>query len=278
MNSLFYRHRKASPATRPLLPRLAIWTAFVIIGANPIASRLVAQSGDDAASEFKRISQELSVTRLGGGAESGPQMEIALAYLDSIALSALSSSANPNLDEVNRGLMGLVSRMPPVGENYRLVRLGGTPGVYAMVINFGQGGPAAVRIYGGSPGHYALAAKIDRFVQKDFFDSDIELVPVSKTEPLFVTISGRTDDLSTGLFAAWRFDGNQLISLWTSDLLQESSYEADDGGFHLAYCSRVDEDRPSQCLKMSRDLYRFQDGEWKRIETTNLPEAKPTAK
>ena len=49
-------------------------------------------------------------------------------------------------------------------------------------------------------------------------------------------------------------------------------------GFRLAYCSQVDDDHPSQCLKMSRDLYRFQAGEWKRIETADLPLPKPAAK
>jgi hypothetical protein len=146
------------------------------------------------------------------------------------------------------------------------------------VINFGLGGPAAVRVYAGGAGHFVLAARIDHFVQKDFFDSDLELTPVSNSEPVFVTISGRTDDLSTGLFSAWLFDGHRVVALWNSDLLQESNYEADENGFRLAYCSQVDEDHPSQCLKMSRDLYRFQGGEWKRIEAADLPMTGPAAK
>jgi hypothetical protein len=67
------------------------------------------------------------------------------------------------------------------------------------------------------------------------------------------------------------------MALWNSDLLQQSSYDVDKSGFRLAYCSQVDEDRPSQCLKMSRDLYRFQNGEWKRIESSDLPPPKPAA-
>jgi hypothetical protein len=147
-----------------------------------------------------------------------------------------------------------------------------------MVINFGLGGPAAVRLYAGGAGHYALAARIDHFAQKDFFDSDLELVPVSNSEPVFVTVSGRTDDLSTGLFSAWQFDGHRVVALWNSDLLQQSSYEADENGFRLGYCSQVDDDHPSQCLKMSRDLYRFQAGEWKRIETADSLPPVPAAK
>jgi hypothetical protein len=237
-----------------------------------------AQTGSDATSEFKRMAEELSAARLSGGDENEAQMEKALAYLDSIAVSVLNVPASPSLDEANRRLAGLASHTPPVGENYRLVKLGGAPAAYAMVINFGLGGPAAVRLYAGAAGHYALSAKIDHFVQKDFFDSDLELVTVSSSEPVFVTVSGRTDDLSTGMFSAWQFDGHRVVGLWNSDLLQQSSYEAEENGFRLAYCSQVDEDHPSQCLKMSRDLYRFQAGEWKRIETADLPPPKPVAK
>jgi hypothetical protein len=278
MNSIFYRYRRACPASRPVPARLAIFVGFVIVGASPLLARLPAQSGGDAAAEFKRITEELSAARLGGGDENEAQMEKALAFLDSIAVSVLNIPASPDLDEANRRLAELASRTPPVGENYRLVKLGGTPAAYAMVINFGLGGPAAVRIYAGAAGHYALAARIDHFVQKDFFDSDLELAPVSNSEPVFVTVGGRTDDLSTGMFSAWRFDGHRVLALWNSDLLQQSSYEADENGFRIAYCSQVDEDHPSQCLKMSRDLYRFQAGEWKRIETTDLPPQKPAAK
>ena len=278
MNSIFSRHRRARPAGRPLMAKLAASFGLVLFGFTVFAAWLPSQSGSDATAEFKRISGELSAARLGGGDETEARMEKALAYLDSIAVSVLNIPEGPNLDGANRGLAGLASHTPPVGENYRLVKLGGNPPAYAMVINFGLGGPAAVRLYAGGAGHYALAARIDHFAQKDFFDSDLELVPVSNSEPVFVTVSGRTDDLSTGLFSAWQFDGHRVVALWNSDLLQQSSYEADENGFRLAYCSQVDEDHPSQCLKMSRDLYRFQSGEWKRIETADLPPPGPAAK
>ena len=48
------------------------------------------------------------------------------------------------------------------------MKLGGTSASYAMVINMGLGGPAAVRIYAGAAGHYGLAARIDHFALKDF--------------------------------------------------------------------------------------------------------------
>ena len=278
MNSIFSCDRGSWLDARLATARLAIFFAFVIIGVCPFAARLWAQGGGDPAEQFKRISEGLSAARLGGGDENEVQMEKALAYLDSIAVSILNVPASPDLEIANRRLAGLASHTPPVGENYRLVKLGGTSAAYAMVINFGLGGPAAIRIYAGGAGHYAFAARIDHFAQKDFFDSDLELVPVSSSEPVFVTISGRTDDLSTGMFSAWEFDGHRLTALWTSDLLQQSSYEADETGFHLAYCSEVDDDRPSQCLKMSRDLYHYQAGEWKRIESAALPPPKPAAK
>jgi hypothetical protein len=269
MNFIFLRNQRKTPPAVALLP---ICLVFFIFAATPLAPRLGAQNNGDPASEFKRISQELSGARLGGGVEDEVQMEKALAYLDSIAVSVLNGSVTPHLDEANRRLAGLASHTPPVGENYRLVKLGGAPAAYAMAVNFGVGGPAAVRIYAGADGRYSMVARIDHFVQKDFFDSDIELAPVSDSAPVFVTISGRTDDLSTGQFSAWRLDGQSVTALWNSDLLQQSSYEADEAGFHLAYCSQVDEDHPSNCLKMSRDLYRYQGGEWKRIETAEIPQ------
>ena len=278
MNSIFSSDRRGRRADWTVIAILVISFGLVLFGFTPFATRLPAQSSGDPAAEFKRISGELSAARLGGGDENEAQMEKALAYLDSLAISVLNVPGGPNLEGANRGLAGLASHTPPVGENYLLVKLGGAPVAYAMEINFGLGGPAAVRIYAGGAGHYALAARIDHFIQKDFFDSDLEVVPVSNSEAVFVTVSGRTDDLSTGMFSAWRFDGRSVVALWNSELLQQSSYEADENGFRLAYCSQVDEDRPSQCLKMSSDLYRFQDGEWKRIETANLPPPNPIVK
>jgi len=244
----------------------------------PLAISLRAQLKGDSATEFKRLAAQLSAARLNGAAESEVSQEMALGFLDEWAASALAGSASPDLDAANRRMADLVSHVPPVGENYRLVRLGGSPAAYAIVVNFGLGGPAAVRVYSHASGGYVLAAKIDHFVEKDFFDSDIELVSVSATEPVFVIVSGRTDDLATGMFSAWRFDGRRAVPLWSSDLLQQSSYEADGDGFHLTYCSEPDEDHPAQCHKMTRDLYRLQANEWKRVETKDLGLAKATPK
>ena len=274
----FRRPQERLLLLRSFMAMLAFSVGFVIIGDNFPNRRLRAQNGGDPTAQFQRAAASLSAARLGGGDESQAQMEKALDYLDSLAIPALNLAMNPDLDGANRRLAQLVSHQSPVGEYYRLLRLGGTPAVYALVANFGLGGPAAIRIYGGMSGHYALAAQIDHFVQKDFLDSDVELVPVSSADIVFVTISGRTDDLSTGAFTAWQFNGRGVVALWNSDLLQQSSYEVEGSAFRIAYCSQVDDDRPSQCLKMSRDLYGFNDGQWKRVETAELRSLDPAAK
>jgi len=272
MNSIFLNPWNSTPIARRFC--VAAFLLFSFLD----QSCLRAQNSDSLAGEFKAAAAALSASRLSGGAEIEASQEKALAYLDSVALSTLNSSASPNLDVTNQRLTALVSHDPPVGENYRLLKLGGSPAAYAMVVNFGLGGPAAVRIYAETTGHYALAARIDHFTQKDFFDSDVELVPVSLNEMVFVTVGGRTDDLATGQFSAWRFDGHRVVAVWSSDLLQQSNYETDAEGFHLTYCGQPDDDHPSQCLKMTRDLYRYATGEWKRISTAELPPAKPAAK
>ena len=278
MNSIFFPHRIGSPARRSALSILAAFTGMILLGLFPFSLCARAQNGGDSIAKFKALAADLSTERLDGVAGSDAQQEKALAYLDSIAIPALNGSASPDLDAANQRFAALTSHVPPVGENYRLVKLGGTPTAYALVVNFGLGGPAAVRIYADAAGRYALAARIDRFAQKDFLDSDIELVPVSMPDAVFVTVAGRTDDLATGLFSAWRFDGHGVVALWTSDLLQQSDYKADKDGFHMTYCGEPDPNHLSRCLKMTRDLYRIQRGEWKRVETSDFPVPNPPAK
>ena len=271
MNLIFWQRQKWCLPNMPRAAKIAVCLACFVSGLGSLVAEQAAQTKTDNDAQFKQTVQDLSAARLQGSEDNQAQMERALSHLDSIALAALNASPAPDLAGTNLRLAGLVSHTPPVGENYRLLKLGGESPVYAMVINFGLGGPAAVRVYAGARGSFSLAAKIDHFAQKDFFDSDLELVPVSRTVPAFVVVSGRTDDLSTGMFSAWVLDGPRLALLWSSDLLQQSTYEADDNGFHLAYCSQVDEDHPSDCLKMSRDLYRLQSGKWERVESVNLP-------
>lgn len=278
MNALFLKCRLDGPPARPIAFKFRFLASFALLTLPPIFLCLRAQSPDNSVAEFKTEAAALSAARLNGDAEIEAQQEKALVYLDAVGTSILNGSSTPDLESANQRLAALVSRMPPVGENYRLVKLGGSPAAYAMAVNFGLGGPAAVRIYDAAAGHYSLAARIDHFAQKDFYDSDIELVPVSQTELVFVTVGGRTDDLSTGMFSAWRFDGHRAVPLWSSDLLQQSNYEVDGNGFHVTYCGQPDEDHPAECLKMTRDLYRYQNGEWKRMETADLPPVKSPAK
>jgi len=278
MNFIFFRGGNPCSRQRQHAIRCIATVSIVILALTLLAIGLSAQINTDPSIEFKRIAAQLSHARLDGTAESEASQEKALGILDGFASSVLGSSTPPDLDAANRRLGELVSHVPPVGENYRLLRLGDSPAAYAMVVNFGLGGPAAVRVYSNATGRYALAARIDRFVVKDFFDSDIELIPMSTAEPVFVIVAGRTDDLATGMFSAWRFDGRRAVPLWSSDLLQQSSYEAAGDGFHLTYCSQPDEDHPAQCLKMTRDLYRLEANEWKRIETEDVGAVKAMPK
>jgi len=278
MNPIFSRLSISYFRLQPYLGRFIIFANITFLLLSPLIRDMRAQTSSDSTVEFKKLAAQLSTARLDGAAESEASEEMALGILDKLAVAVLNGPASPDLDVANRRMSDLVSHVPPVGENYRLVRLGGSPAAYALVVNFGLSGPAAVRIYSNSSGHYALAARIDHFVEKDFFDSDVELIPVSAADPVFVIVAGRTDDLATGMFTAWRFDGRRALPLWSSDLLQQSSYEADGGGFHLTYCSEPDEDHPAVCRKMTRDVYGLQAGEWKRLETQDLGPAKVTPK
>ena len=274
MNPIFCRFNISCSRRRPYLSRFIKCVNITLVLVTSSLISLRSQANNDPAAEFKKLAAQLSTARLDGAAETEASQEAALGILDKLTVAALNSPSPPDLDAVNRRMADLTSHVPPVGENYRLARLGGNSSAYALVVNFGLSGPAAVRIYSNSSGHYALAARIDHFAQKDFFDSDIEFISMSATDPVFVIVAGRTDDLATGMFTAWRFDGRHAVPLWTSDLLQQSSYEADGDTFRLIYCSEPDEDHPAVCRKMTRDIYRVQAGEWKRIESKDVIPAK----
>lgn len=247
-----------------LLPASAVALRALLPNAN---ERIQAQSAE---SEFERLALRLAQQRLAGAEENEKLQEQALAILDSMALSTLNAPGAPNLEALNQRLALLVTQQPSVGENYRVVRLGGPPAAYALAANFSLGGPSAVRLYGAAAGRYALAARIDRFAQKDFFDEYLELVPVTAPVTLFITVTGRTDDLQTGAFTAWRFDGERVRAEWSSDILQQSSYESLPDGFRITYCAETDEDNPRVCRRMTRDRYVW-DAAWKRVEQTPVP-------
>ena len=222
-------------------------------------------------SEFARLAARLAEQRLGGADEGQKLQEQALAILDGLALEALNAPQGPNLEALNKRLDAMATQQPPVGESYRVLRLGGQPAPYALVANFGLGGPSAVRLYTLASGRYGLAARVDRFTQTDFFDEYLELIPVTASLTLFVTVTGRTDDLQTGSFTAWRLDGNRVTPVWSSDILPQSSYESRADGFRLTYCAATDEDNPRICRRMTRDRYVWDGATWKRVEQTSLP-------
>ncbi len=222
-------------------------------------------------SEFSRLAAGLADQRQAGAEESEKLQERALAILDSMVLAALNAPGGPDLAALNQRLSALRAQPPMVGEDYRVVGLGGSPAGYALAANFGIGGPSAVRLYGGAAGRYALAARIDRFAQKDFFDEYLELVPVAAPVTLFVTVSGRTDELQTGAFVAWQFDGERVRAVWSSDILQQSSYEAAADGFRVTYCAQTDEDKPRVCRRMTRDRFTWSRGSWTRVQQTSVP-------
>jgi len=238
-------------------------------GARTAQSRPQTSPGD-----FHALASQLTAARDSGGEESQANEEQALQILDRGALEQLNS-AKPDLDALNARLATFVTHQPPVGEGYRVVRLGGEPATYALLADFGLGGPSAVRVYAGAPGSLALAARVDRYAQKNFFDDYMEIVPMAGPAPVFVTASGRTDDLQTGVFTAWSFTGGRVDVVWASDILQQSSYEAAADGFRLTYCGEVDADDLRVCHAMRRDRYVWQDGAWKRAESTAVAMTAP---
>ena len=245
---------------------------------------------------FGALAAQVTADRAEGGAESEPLEEQALEILDRAALEQLNGEqrnagqmaasaaqatvpgaapAGADLRLVNERLASFVIHQPPIGEAYRVVRLGGNPATYALVADFGLSGPSAVRLYAGAAGELALAARIDRYSQNDFIDDYLELVPVPGAAAVFVTAAGRTDDLQTGIFTAWYFDGHSVAAVWTSDILEQSTYDAGADGFRLTYCADTDTADTSTCRRQQRDRYAWQDGAWKRVESTTLPVPPP---
>jgi hypothetical protein len=222
--------------------------------------------------EFTRLAEKLVADRAAGTEETEATEEQALEILDRVALQALNGSA-PDPDGLNQRLTAFVTHQPPLGEGFRLFQFGGSPASFALLADFGEGGPSAVRIYAGAPGKLSLAARVDRYAQKDFLDDYIELVPVPGPVALFVTVAGRTDDFKTGVFEAWHFDGHQVESVWASDIVEQSSYEVDANGFQLSYCSDPNPDDPRVCHESRRERFVWQDGAWKQTESSVLTPA-----
>jgi hypothetical protein len=222
--------------------------------------------------EFKGIAAQIQAQRQGGGEENAALFESALALLDSMALASLNVPGEPNLEVINKQLALLVEHQPAVGEEYTVYRLGGSPRAFALVANFGASGPSAVRLYSAfAAPRYRLIARIDRFTQKDFFDDYLALVPVETSMPLFVTVTGRTDELKSGAFMAWRLSGDKVAPVWSTDILPQSSYEPAPAGIRVTYCADFAEDRPQDCRRMSRERFAWDGSTWQRVEQQNVP-------
>jgi hypothetical protein len=222
--------------------------------------------------EFARLAEKLAADRASGLEETEATEEQALEILDRAAMGSLNAAA-PDPEALNARLAAFVTRQPPLGEGFRIFRIGGSPASFALLADFGEGGPSAVRIYAGTPGKLSLAARVDRYAQKDFLDDYIELVPMPGSGAFFITVAGRTDDLQTGVFTAWHFDGKQVESVWTSDIVEQSSYEVNANGFQLSYCADPDPDDPRVCHQVRRERFIWQDGVWKQAESETLAPA-----
>jgi hypothetical protein len=261
----------ARPALHRLLPNRGWFCKLCVTLILVAPATVVAQTAPATPSaDFTKLAGKLTADRAVGTGESEATETQALEILDRAALEQLNAAA-VNLDTLNQHLAAFVTHQPPIGESYRVVRLSADPVAYALVANFGLSGPSAVRLYAGTAGHFALTARLDPFAQKDFFDDYIDLVPLAGSGGLFLTISGRTDDLKTGIFTAWQFDGKRVAALWTSDILEQSEYEVATDGLQLTYCGESDPNDFRVCKQMQRDRYAWQNGAWKRVETGAAP-------
>lgn len=225
------------------------------------------QTQDPRAAEFRKRASALAEQRREGMEESQEAQEGALKILDAFVLEELNRGAARDVAALNRRLAALVTQDPPVGESYALVLLGTPPGgsgYYALVANFGQSGPSGVRLYPPSEEGYKPAARIDRYATPDFFDDYLELAPIKASDVVFITISGRADELKTGSFMAWRYRFEKLETLWASELLEHSTWENRADGFHLTYCVRADENNPRRCALMARERHVWDGSFWRQ--------------
>ncbi len=247
------------------LSRKILLLYFLLALVQPV----LAQAPDPRVADFKKRVAAITAQRRDGAEENEAAQESALKTLDGMILDELNSAAPRDIAALNRRLAGLVAQEPPLGESYALISLGATPsgaGYYALVVNMGVSGPSALRLYPPSAEGYKLAARIDRYAQRDFFDDYLEVVPIKASDVLFVTVSGRTDELKTGVFAAWRFKYEKLEGVWASEPLEFSSYEYKPDGFHIRYCVKEDEDNPRRCALMARERHLWDGSFWRLAE------------
>ena len=230
-----------------------------------------------SASEFKRLVTELLRHRTGTGESNDEAARLqgsALEILDSIVLDGLNAASGPSPETLRQQLSGLAGQTATVGQGYELIPLGGTPEVYSLAANFGSSGPSAVRLYASSGDQYRLAGRIDVVAQADYFDDHLTVLPLANSstagEIVFLTVTGRTDEYLTGVFAAWKFASGKVQEIWATDLMPHSTYEVRSDGIEIKYCSEAVEDNPQACARMARERYAWSGSVWKRVEQTDL--------
>lgn len=251
-----------------------MWRAFTFALLLSLAPQ-APQGGDG---EFRKLVDQIVAQRQAAGEEKEDAQKLALEKLDTAVRDAASSAggnanAAQRLAAINARLQQLAGAQAPLGENYTVLTVAtgeaGRPAALALATNFSLSGPSAVRIYtsqsaAGSEA-WKLAARIDRFSHADYFDEYLELVPMNPAAGVFITVTGRTDERKTGMFMAWRLVGSELQNLWTSDLLERSSYELKGNQFLLEFCGEPDEEKPGACRKMQRERYAWEAG-WRKQE------------
>ncbi len=235
---------------------------------------------DPRPAEFKKLAAQVVELRRAGVDESEELQQKTLKLLDELALEQVNRAGPRDLAATNRHLAGTLARPGAIGESYELVRLGANATgevFYALVVNFSLSGPSAIRYYPPSAQGYRFAARIDRWEFLDYFDEYVELVPISASDIVFVTVNGRTDEFRTGTFSAWRFSEGRFTTVWTTDILERSSYEVLPDGFHLSYCSQNDEQNPRLCRRMMKERYQWDGFAWRRAERqeSDAPKAPP---
>ena len=233
---------------------------------------------DPRPAEFKKLAARVVELRRAGVDESEELQEKALKLLDELVAEQLNGTGPRDLAVMNQRLAAALARPGAIGERYELVPLGAKANrevFYALVVNFSLSGPSAIRYFPPSPQGYRFAARIDRWEFPDYFDEYVELVPIAASDILFVTVNGRTDELHTGTFAAWHFADGRFTAVWTTDILERSSYEVRPDGFHLSYCSQNDEQNPRLCRRMTKERYQWDGFSWRRSERQESDAPKP---
>jgi hypothetical protein len=216
---------------------------------------------------FRRLSAELAAARLDGDDTEEDEEEQALQLLDALVLAGVSAP-EPDLAALNRRLDSLAAVPVRVGESYHLARLGPrAQGVryYVLGVNFGFAGPAAARVYSCRDDDCRLAGSVDADYDAELFDENLVVHALDTEEPVFVLITGRTDELSTGAFAAWRFTSAGLDRLWAVELSPRAEYEALPDGIRVRYCAEPDLYRPETCVRTARESWAWRNGAWRQL-------------